>query len=245
MKTFLLAVFILFAVTTKAANYYFSSISGNDTYTFLQAQDPLTPWKTLTKFNSVFASFQPGDSVLFKRGETFYGSILISRSGTSVQPIIIGAYGAGSNPVITGFQTITNWTSIGGGVSENTCTSCLTRLNMVTINDTLQPVGRWPKATDPNGGYLTIGSHTDTTSIASNDLIGAPNFIGGEIVMRKYPWILDRATITGQGASSLTFIPLIYPSAPGFNYPIFDGHGFLFKITRPLFPKQGIGAMIV
>src|SRR5688500_11841989 len=101
MKTLLqLTLVILFASTTKATNYYFSAVSGDDSRTSTQAKNPSTPWKTLSKLNSFFPSLQPGDSVLLKRGETFYGSITVTKSGTISLPIIISDYGTGNKPII-------------------------------------------------------------------------------------------------------------------------------------------------
>src|SRR3712207_2097522 len=99
MKTLLLAVSLCVLNTAGATNYYFSSVSGDDSRTSNQAQNPSTPWKTIDKLNTIFASLLPGDSVLFKRGETFYGSIIVGKSGTSILPITIGAYGTGAKPV--------------------------------------------------------------------------------------------------------------------------------------------------
>jgi hypothetical protein len=50
-------------LSTHAATYYVSSISGNDSYTSTQAQSQATPWKTLAKVNSFFNSLNPGDQV--------------------------------------------------------------------------------------------------------------------------------------------------------------------------------------
>jgi len=121
MKTLLLLtlVALLFATTTNATNYYFSSVSGDDSRTAIQAKSPSTPWKTLGKLNSYFASLMPGDSVLFKRGETFYGSITILKAGTTSLPIIFGAYGTGEKPVITSLVTLGSWVSKGNGIWES------------------------------------------------------------------------------------------------------------------------------
>jgi hypothetical protein len=61
---------------------------GNDNRTPKQAQNPSTPWKTLNKLNSYSGNLEPGDHILFKRGETFFGSITINKSGTSDSPIV-------------------------------------------------------------------------------------------------------------------------------------------------------------
>src|SRR5450432_415163 len=119
MKAIFVIVFVYFINTAQATNYYFSAALGNDSRTSSQAQDPSTPWKTLSKLNSIFSSLQPGDAVLLNRGETFYGSIIINRSGSSTLPITLGAYGSGNNPVITSLITLGNWVSKGNGIWES------------------------------------------------------------------------------------------------------------------------------
>ena len=65
MKTTFLGIFVLFTLTTNATNYYFSTTSGDDNRTSLEAQNLPTPWKSIAKLNSF--SLKPGDSVLFKK----------------------------------------------------------------------------------------------------------------------------------------------------------------------------------
>src|SRR5665647_3603352 len=108
IKTLCLLAFVLFAFTANATNYYLSH-SGNDAS---PGTDPSAPWKTLDKLNS-FKTLKPGDNVLFKRGDTFYGSITVSNSGAAGNPITYGAYGTGINPIITGFTTVSSWTNLG------------------------------------------------------------------------------------------------------------------------------------
>ncbi len=111
MKYNILIFLILFYASTKANNYYLSSSTGDDSRTVLQAQNSATPWKTISKLNN-FNNLQPSDSVLFQRGDTFYGTIAIARSGSLGNPITYGAYGTGANPVISGFTTISAWTNL-------------------------------------------------------------------------------------------------------------------------------------
>src|SRR6476620_3091757 len=104
-------IFIFYALSANIPTfgnphkYYFSSSQGDDSRTTTQAQNPNTPWKTLNKLNSFFANLSPGDYVLFKRGDTFYGSITIKTSGTSSLPIVINANGTGTKPIISGLVT--------------------------------------------------------------------------------------------------------------------------------------------
>src|SRR5690349_9459510 len=111
---------VLFAILTlwlgikaNATNYYFSSSQGDDSRSFSDAQNSSTPWKSIDKLNAIFPSLQPGDKILFKSGNTFYGAIVTGQSGTSSAPITFSSYGSGAKPVISGFTTLTNWTSLG------------------------------------------------------------------------------------------------------------------------------------
>src|SRR5215204_3824945 len=115
-----LCLWLLFAIAIQAnaTNYYFSSTEGDDSRSSQQAQSPSSPWKTLARLNAIFNTLQPGDSVLFRRGDVFYGSINPSASGSSGSPIVLGAYGAGEKPVITGFTSFTGWYSKGGNTWE-------------------------------------------------------------------------------------------------------------------------------
>jgi hypothetical protein len=131
-------------MVVRATDYYVSS-SGNDSANGLTSS---TPWQSISKVNSVFSSLNPGDRILFKRGERFYGALQISRSGSSGSPITLSAYGTGANPVISGFTTITGWNNYGSGIYSK-AVSCQSRPNMVTVNDINTPIGRWP-----NTGFL-------------------------------------------------------------------------------------------
>src|SRR5690606_14269123 len=102
-----------------AADYYFSSVSGNDSRIPVQAQNPATPWKSIEKLNAVFSTLKAGDAVYFKRGEIFYGTVHIDKSGAAGNPIKISAYGTAAKPVITSLVTISGWKSIGGGKYES------------------------------------------------------------------------------------------------------------------------------
>src|SRR5579872_2429651 len=108
-RKFVVSIAALFIVIQcHAANYYFAA-SGNDSYTTAQAQNKATPWQTITKLNSFFLSIKPGDSVLFKCGDTFTGTITVTKSGTAALPIIFASWGAGAKPIITGLVPSGAW----------------------------------------------------------------------------------------------------------------------------------------
>ena len=77
-----------------SATYYVSNSTGNDTQNGTSSS---SAWKTLSKVNSF--AFQPGDTVLFKRGDTWSKQQLkINRNGAPGQPITFSAYGIGQRP---------------------------------------------------------------------------------------------------------------------------------------------------
>jgi len=214
-------------------NYYFSMALGDDSRTATQAQNPSTPWKTLGKLNSYFANLKPGDSVLFRRGEQYPGSITISASGTSSSPIVIGAYGSGAKPVITGFTTVSAWTSLGGGIWESaSAISTLLVCNVVTINDTMKAMGRYPNDNAANKGYLTYQSHSGNNSITSNAISGAPSFVGKEVVVRLHRSYTDRCIVTGQTSTTVTF------TTQSGSTPT-NGFGFFFQNALSTLDKFG------
>ena len=207
---------ILITLSVSGKNYYFSTSGGDDTRTSAQAQSPATPWKTITKLNSSFISMLPGDSVLFKRGETFYGSIKIAKSGTAALPIIIGSYGTGVNPIITGFTAISSWTDEGNGIFSKVVT-CESSPNMVTVNGVQYAMGRYPNS----GTWLTYESFTGTSSITDNQLTGTPNWTGAEVVIRKNPYILDRNTISNHSGTTISYTTLGSTATPVNDYGYF------------------------
>ncbi len=90
------------SIIASATDYYVSS-SGSDSANGLSSS---TPWQTISKVNSVFSSLSPGDRILFKRGDVFYGSLKLSRSGSSGSPITIGAFGTGKSRLSPDLQQL-------------------------------------------------------------------------------------------------------------------------------------------
>ena len=222
-KIFFLVYNVLLINSVKGATYYFSSSNGNDSRTTTQARNPSTPWKSLSKLNSFFPHLRPGDSVLLKRGEVFFGSLTISQSGTASSPIVVGAYGNGNKPVISGLVALSGWTYLGNGIYESASNASLgNTVNMVIMNGSVKPMGRYPNANAPNGGYITYQSHVGQTSISGNDLRAWPNWTGGEIVIRPIRHVLDRCVITDHSGSKITYKKVS-------NYIPIDGYGFFIQ----------------
>ena len=65
----------------------------------VNGMSPNLAWKTIARVNA--ETFKPGDQILFKRGETWSGTVLtISSDGTQGQRIVVGTYGAGNAPTL-------------------------------------------------------------------------------------------------------------------------------------------------
>ena len=102
-----LAISLSYSQTT----YYVSSSEGNDSNDGTSAD---TPWKTPNKVTG-HGPFQPGDFILFKRGDIFQGEITQQYlEGKVNQRIVFGAYGTGAKPIIYGDMTGATWTKTTG-----------------------------------------------------------------------------------------------------------------------------------
>jgi parallel beta-helix repeat protein len=81
----------------SGTTYYVDATNGSD------ANNGLTPekaWKTIYMVNN--SIFTPGDSILFKRGETWRERLTVPTSGSAGNPITFRAYGTGARPIILG-----------------------------------------------------------------------------------------------------------------------------------------------
>lgn len=205
MKTLLLLLFVCPFLTAQAATYYFSSSTGDDSRSATQARSSSTPWKTLSKLNSIFSTLQAGDAVLLKRGDTFYGSITVKKSGTSGSPIVIGDYGSGNKPVITSLVKLSGWVSKGNGIWESYNSALGTNTKVVLLNGVQQELGRYPNSDAPNKGYRYFESHSGTNSITDQQLTSSTNWTGADVVIRVRRWVLSRNLITSHSGSTIHY----------------------------------------
>ncbi|MDN3657626.1 right-handed parallel beta-helix repeat-containing protein [Ferruginibacter paludis] len=241
LKLILLTFMTLVLSDLKANTYYVSSTDGNDSYSAAQAQNPSTPWQSLAKASAFFSSLKPGDNLLFKRGDFFYGSLNASTSGNSSSRITIGAYGSGAKPIFSGFTNVQNWSNVGNGIWQTTVGSASTALNMITLNGASQAMGRYPNADAANGGYLNYES-VGSNSITDNELPGSPNWTGADVVIRKVRWILDICKITSHSGTTLNYTnpptPNTYPGLANFGYFIQNDPRTLDKLGEWYFNKS-------
>lgn len=206
-----------------SANYYISQEKGDDNRTSKEAQNPNTPWKSIDKINSIFNYLNPGDAVLFNRGEVYYGMLHIKSSGSTTSPIKIGAYGSGSKPVITSLKTVSGWKALGNGIYESTKTIATNSVEVVLINGEIYELGRYPNSDVANEGYLKIESVKGNYLLSSSELSGSPSWNGGEVVIKKNQWVIDAHEITSHSGGQVKF------NASNSSYPVEVDFGFFIQ----------------
>jgi hypothetical protein len=98
---FLKYIYIVFLLSRclnlNASTYFVSNSLGNDTNSGLSSQTPIKSISRLNTFN-----FLPGDSILFKSGDTFLGMFWLKGSGDSSHPIVVDTYGGLDKASING-----------------------------------------------------------------------------------------------------------------------------------------------
>ncbi|NHE55564.1 right-handed parallel beta-helix repeat-containing protein [Cyclobacterium plantarum] len=221
-KFLLLFFFIWHNSKVYAANYYFSSTSGNDERTAEEAQHSGSPWQTLNKLNEFIPQLNPGDSVLFKSGDIFYGSLNLKKSGTSEKPIVFSQYGIGNPPIISGFTLLKNWKKFAPGIFFTNIPQATPQVNLLTLNGKPMALGRFPNQTEKNKGYLVPDEIKGKNQIAHPSLQEGEQWEGAELVIRKNHWIMDREQIISHQSNTLTFLP-------SSSYEPKEGYGFFIQ----------------
>ncbi len=215
LKALCLLFFMAFEIQTSfASTYYIKSNGGSGT-----GLDDANAWN-LEKLNDT--KLAPGDRILFKRGDIFYGSYICNSGGRPGSPIIFDAYGAGPNPLISGFTELASWTHL----KENIYYTSLEvpSLNMVTLDGKVMGMGRYPDHT-----YLPYSSHKDNASINGKSVNQLPyDPAGGEVVIRKKRWILDRHSVKSRTDSTLFYDTNNNYGNNSLYSPI-DGNGYFIQ----------------
>jgi parallel beta-helix repeat protein len=196
-------------INAGAATYYVAA-NGDDSRTAAQAQDPSTPWQGLAKVNSL--TLAAGDQVLFRRGDTFRGTLNIGSSGQSGNPIAISAYGTGTDaPRIAGTEVITGWSVHQGDIYVADVTQ---HVYQVFLDD--NPVGI---ARHPDTGYFTIDDAPTVTSLVSSDLDAGTDWTGAVAHVRTSHWTIASKTVTSHTGTTLELeSEPVYGINPGWGF---------------------------
>lgn len=200
MRQIVLAIAMLCA-PCWATQYYVSSSTGNDVS---GAGTQANPWQTLSGPSNHIngGSFQPGDVIYLRRGDTWNEQLIPPSSGTSGSPITFDAYGTGPAPVITAMAAINGgfaaatWTHVSGNVWATSATPGVnTAMGGATTVDMVQFGSVW-------GRHQPYGSGC-TTSITG-----------------KYDWCIVYPKVYVYAPSATT--PATYYSADGSITPYVD-----------------------
>jgi len=119
MRLRFLAVLLTFNTIVSATDYYIKN-GGNDS---ADGKSDATAWATISKVNSM--TFNPGDVIQFRSGDTWRETLEIAWSGASGSFIKFSKYGTGKNPRIIGSNAVSGWTNTGGNIwkTNNTFTN--------------------------------------------------------------------------------------------------------------------------
>nr|MBD3621781.1 hypothetical protein [Sunxiuqinia sp.] len=213
MKNLILIVFLLLpAILLAQATYYVSS-EGNDTNAGTSTSDA---WKSLAKVNSFIPA--PGDQILFRRGDTWKGTLIPSASGNSGSPIVYGAYGSGNKPKIYGSTEVTGWTLHSGNIYKATFSS--SSIEQLFVNGEKVDIARYPKTS-----YYDITSVNSSTSFTSSQISGGIDYTGATALIRTREWYLATNTVISSSSQTISI-----NSAPAYNLNTGEGFVLLNKL---------------
>jgi hypothetical protein len=190
MKSLIFIVLFFCAKNVVGQTYYFSN-AGND------ANSGLTtglPKASIIEANTI--SGTSGRTILFNRGDIWYGTLVVGSSSTTY-----GAYGTGAKPIITGFTTITGgWTNEGSGIYSKVIPAAL-KTNIVTIDGVQYGIGR-----TPNTGWLTVTAYTNNTSVTVAGIGSATNWTGASLSSKHLDYLISRNKITAHSGDVFTVV---------------------------------------
>lgn len=215
---------------------------------------PATAWQTITKVNT--ATLAAGDSLLFNRGDVFYGTLRINYSGTVSQPIVVSSYGTGAKARISGMTTLSSWTLLSGSIYYATNSSIDYRVNMLTLNGLPQQLGRYPNQNQFDGGYLNYNARTQTvpakiltidTAIITTASVSGLTLTGAEVWKKTQGYTGDLDSVTYQLGSTIRMVghrPSINLSGDGAGIkpataPAADDFGLFFQRALWTLDQQG------
>ena len=190
-----------------AVTYYVSYSTGNDGNNGLSQA---AAFKSIDKVNAL--NLQPGDSVLFKCGDTWRGKMLtIVKSGAAGSPITFGSYPAGcaNKPILSGAQPISDWTLYGGKIYVAALNAGANAgkfgygVNQLFRGDARLTLGRWPNIGAADGGYSTIDASPASNKISDNQL-PAGNWSGAVAHIRGMRWYILNRKVTARAGQALT-----------------------------------------
>lgn len=183
MKKFIgILLFIFLLSPLFGTIYYVDKTTGNDGD---DGESEGNAWETINKVN--ISAFNPNDSILFKRGETWAETLTIPSSGTSGNQITFGAYSSGNKPLIDGGSARANCIDVAANdyiTIENIKVQDATGINLDGNGTTTSLVltnvdsdGAGAQSIWFDAGSLTISGGTTQGSTAHGIVIEGGTFV--------------------------------------------------------------------
>ena len=207
------------------ATTYYVAANGNDSNTGTSSS---TPFQTISRVNQL--TLVPGDSILFKGGDVFRGTLQVSAAGSAVQPIIIASYGNGK-AIISGSELISNWTAVGTSTVYTASIPGMNVLNLF-IDKVQQQEARYPNA----HRYLQLDS-AQTTYLKDAGLSSLPAnyFSGAKVCVHTAQWCWEKSKIQQVSGTTLTYAtPLNLAAISKFGYFLY-GSGALLDTVHEFY----------
>lgn len=199
---------IILGQNKNAINYYVdcsACINGNGS---LQ-----NPWNIITSVNSI--TFNPGDSILFRRGTKASGELWPKGSGNENAQIYIDAYGSGSKPIIDA-RGVENSAAIRLSNQEY-----WTIQNLEVINNAATLGARWGIYVYANDGQVKHRIHIKNNTV--HDVYASyirtppkeskiPSFygVGGIYIKVEEPGRMDDVLIEGNQVTDIVGIGISF-----------------------------------
>jgi hypothetical protein len=239
MKKYLIIVLLCLSLPSFATTY-FVSLAGNDNWNGTEID---SAWQSLSKLSTQV--FFPGDSILFKSGDTFHGQWNFSGTGNSTSDIYVGIYGGNVKAVISGSENVTGWTQTitNPNIYESDLLSITSQL---LINNENQIVARFP-----NNGFKKINVSYGIYGFGLSGVTDVDSILeGSQIVVKKKDLFFQRTNISQISGDVIELEPdLTFQSDVGYgayidnNFSLLDtvNEWFLDTSMNKLFYYPAIG----
>lgn len=218
---YILTILFFWTNIVHATNYYVSAAGSNSN----AGTSTGAPWQTLSKVNSF--TFASGDSILFRRGDKWIGTIAVGRSNLNFD-----AYGIGPRPIITGLMSLSGWTEVKPNVYK-TSVSCPNDLRYMTIDGIPTEWARTPNKGQGFNSYNYLASYSNgspkTVTVAS--LPASPSKVGKRFFVEGFAWSKIIGKVTAHSGSTLTYTNgalNIFGSNPSFRDLSGSGNALIF-----------------
>ncbi len=210
------------AALASTPKKYFLSALGDDANT---GTSPALPWKTIARLNLV--TYVPGDSVFFRCGDIFYGSVNVLQGGTSSSRVVFSSYGSGSKPVISGTETVSGWATAGGSLYSATYTGSVTSF---FVDGKEKTIARYPN----DHQYLNLDTASNTW-LRDDSLAFVPaGYVNGsKVCIHTAQWCWEKSTVASYASNTITYgSPTLIQAIAGYGYFLYDNLAHLDTVNE-------------